>query len=733
MAAPAALAQEPPERPASFATGSIPMPGSIAASPETSISILGVDPGLVSEVVVEGSTSGPVGGALGSLPGGDGVVFTPSTALVAGEVVTVTSGASVGGQTTWNFTVATPGEHPGLVLDDAHAHESSPGAAEGEAVTAASIADGVAEPWLRPASVTINTASSSAEDGYILATPRATGSSDAGIQMFDDSGELLWFREGAADLTTGDAFVDSYLGRPAIFWFEGTTPYGPGNYRGEWVVVDGSYSEVARLRMANGYQADIHDLFLTDRGSALMVAYSPVVCTGLAALADCTPGITVLDAVVQEVDLASGTVLFEWHSLDHVPLSDALVAGYPPVFDYFHINSVAEDTDGDILISARNTSALYKIDKTSGSIEWSFGGRSGSLAAVGDPEAIEGPDFPHHLRTLGGGQYSYFDNGSRRGKSRGAVFDVDAGAGTATYSSILEVSPSVFANTQGTMQSLPAGGFLVGWGGSGRITEYDAGGSVVFDATLGGSSYRQYRFEWSGSPTVPPGVASTASGGDMDVAMSWNGDTRTADWRVLTGASPTAMTTAATVAKSGFETTATVAAAPFVAVEALDGDGEVLGRSATVSGGAYFQEAAAPEVNGTYTTLVGDFAGSRNDDVVYYRPGTGADYLHVSNGDGTFQDVLLPYVNGSYSTPLVGDFVGDDRDEILWTDAGSSRGYMWRFDSEARGSAVSVSSAPHSVPAFTTRPFVLHHRQDYGANHDEVLWYGPGSNVDRID
>ncbi len=227
-----------------------------------------------------------------------------------------------------------------------------------------------------------------------------------------------------------------------------------------------------------------------------MLGYNPLVCSGTGALSDCIEGSTVLDAVVQEVDLSTGSVLFEWHAADHVSLENSYV-GKSDLWDYFHINSVAEDVDGNVIISSRNTSADYKIDRSSGDVLWVFGGKSPTFTTVvGDPDPITGPDFAHHFRALGGDEYSYFDNGNQRGYSRAAVVHLDTSTNTATYMKIVERSSPIFATTQGTMQHLPGGGYFVGWGGGGTVTEYDLAGNVVFDATLGG---------WE-LPPVPSGM-----------------------------------------------------------------------------------------------------------------------------------------------------------------------------------------------------------------------------------
>jgi hypothetical protein len=69
------------------------------------------------------------------------------------------------------------------------------------------------------------------------------------------------------------------------------------------------------------------------------------------------------------------------------------------------------------------------------------------------------------------------------------------------------------------------------------------------------------------------------------VYASWNGATTIASWRVLAGVAPGALSPVASGAFAGYETTIPVAGQPpYVAVQALDANGNVLGTSAPVSG-----------------------------------------------------------------------------------------------------------------------------------------------------
>ena len=129
---------------------------------------------------------------------------------------------------------------------------------------------------------------------------------------------------------------------------------------------------------------------------------------------------------------------------------------------------------------------------------------------------------------------------------------------------------------------------FVGWGSEPYFSEYSASGQLLFDAHMHGSyeSYRGYRFPWTGAPGGAPAIAATpASGGRAQVYASWNGDTRTASWRLLAGASAQSIAPVATVARSGFETSMTTpGAAPYVAVQALDASGAVIASSRTIRG-----------------------------------------------------------------------------------------------------------------------------------------------------
>jgi hypothetical protein len=142
------------------------------------------------------------------------------------------------------------------------------------------------------------------------------------------------------------------------------------------------------------------------------------------------------------------------------------------------------------------------------------------------------------------------------------------------------------------VQVLDNGHLVVGWGAVPRVTEFDGGGNVVFDATFseGDDSYRAYRFPWSATPPGRPAIATAKGrGGLKTIYASWNGATGVVSWQVLAGDDQNSLEPVGEPqATTGFETVLRAKTnEDVIAVQALDAGGKVLGTSAAVpiSGG----------------------------------------------------------------------------------------------------------------------------------------------------
>jgi hypothetical protein len=401
-------------------------------------------------------------------------------------------------------------------------------------------------------------------------------------------GSLVWFQALSPRGTRAANFrVQQYEGRAVLSWWQDPLASGAGTSAGI-VIADSSYHQIAVVRGGNGYQPDLHESQITPQGTMLITVYNAVDCD-LRAIGG-APDAAVADTMVQELDLKTGLVRFEWHSLDHVALSDSYASGLRASrvtpFDYFHINAIDVQPGGELLVDARNTWAAYDIDRRSGQVRWELGGKHSSYR-MGAGTRIA---WQHDARRQPDGTITFFDNGATpvtHPQSRAIQVRLDPSTLTATLVRMVQHAPALVAGSQGNTQALAQGSWLVGWGEVPYLSEFGAAGQLLFDAHLPRpyESYRAFRLPWSGSPSGPPVFAAVrpAHGAGRTVYASWNGATALASWRVLAGSSPQTMTVVAGAPRSGFETAIALAASvsgAYVQVQALDAAGALIGASA---------------------------------------------------------------------------------------------------------------------------------------------------------
>ena len=562
-----------------------PVPGSHFASPQTQIAFRGIPAGQLGTITVTGSSSGQHAGTVEADSDGDGGSFIPDPAdpFTPGEVVTVSTSLNIEGSGTgaYQFQVATPAgslpllKRPQLprVNGDVWYFRTRPD--------------------LTPAAVTI-TKSDPGLAGDIFVAPQI-GPLEQGPEIIGPRGGLIWFDPVPTNDAATDFRVQTYRGQPVLTWWQGNETTGVGV--GQDIIMNSSYQVVKTISAANGLSADLHEFQLTPRGTALITAEYPVVVNGTAVGG--TANEVVLDSVVQEIDIATGLVVFEWDSLDHVPIT----AGYtsPPnrskkkgkpakpnaawdPYDYFHVNSVALDEDGNLLISARNTWAVYKVNHLTGGVLWTLGGKFSTFKFGRDASFA----FQHDVRVRAAGDtlVTMFDDGAGppyvHSQSRALELRLNLKRKTATVVAQREHDPPLLSSFEGNEQELANGDDFVGWGQEPYFSQYNAQGKEIFEGRFVDSniSYRAYRFNWTGTPSTPPSVAAAPDGKKMTVYVSWNGATNVAGWRVFGGKTSSDMPAVASAAKAGFETAITAPDRPYVYVQALDSHGHVLGRSA---------------------------------------------------------------------------------------------------------------------------------------------------------
>lgn len=562
-----------------------PIPGSHVASPQAQIAFRGLSASQLGTITVTGSSSGAHAGTVQADSDGDGGSFIPSAPFTPGETVTVATSLNVEGSHngTYQFQVAVPAgalpveKRPQLprVKGDVWYFQSRPD--------------------LTPAEVTISKSDPTAQ-GDIFVAPQI-GPLQQGPEIIGPRGGLIWFDPLPTNDAATDFRVQTYQGQPALTWWQGDETSGVGV--GQDIIMNSSYQVVKTISAGNGLSADLHEFQLTSRDSALITAEFPVIVN--ASAVGLSTSEVVLDSVVQEIDIPTGLVLFQWDSLDHVPLTASYTAppnkpkkGKPAKpnsvfnpYDYFHVNSVGIDDDGSLLISGRNTWAAYKVNRSTTATIWTLGGKDSTFKFGADASFA----FQHDVRARAAGDalVSMFDDGAGppyvHSQSRALELRLNLTHKTATVLSQIDLSPPVLASFEGNEQEMSNGDDFVGWGEAPYFSQYNARNKLVFEGRFvdDNISYRAYRFSWTGTPSTPPAVATASHGRKMTVYASWNGATNVAKWRVFAGKSPDDMPAVATAARKGFETAIKAPARGFVSVEALDSKGHKLARTATQS------------------------------------------------------------------------------------------------------------------------------------------------------
>jgi hypothetical protein len=570
-----------------------PLPDTPDASPATQISFLGGAGTKVSDVHVRGSHSGNHGGSLRAYSTGTGESFLPAHPFQAGERVSVHARVDSGGaaQTvSTSFTIAD---------QDAVSQQQFPlNPGDPRAVQHYSSA-----PELTPSTVSITTpAKPGASAGDLFLAPYQ-GKGSPGPMISEQNGSLVWFHPLPGGDSATNFHVQQYEGKPVLVWWQGRI-LQVGFGQGEDVLYNASYQHVATIFAGNGYHADLHEVRITPQGTAWIDVFDPIHMK-VPSSSGASDGV-VLDSVVQEIDIKTGLVMWEWHALGHISLGESQTpshATYP--WDYVHINSVdpspsssagagagagaGADQLGDVLLSARSTWTLYDVDLHTGAINWRLGGGHSSFKLGSGTRFY----WQHDAEWQPGGLISVFDNGSdppKEKQSRGLLLDPNTSSRAVTLvKQFTNPTKTLLAESQGNTLNLStgentAGNWLMGYGRLPNFTEYDPSGHVLLDGTLGKNvqNFRTYFAPWSGQA---PGVPSVLMSGSSAVAVSWNGATNVASWRVLGGASATTLAPVAGAAKTAFQSTIAVpVGTAYVAVQALDRSGAVLATSHTIKG-----------------------------------------------------------------------------------------------------------------------------------------------------
>jgi hypothetical protein len=358
-----------------------------------------------------------------------------------------------------------------------------------------------------PPPVTVLTSSADIGRGDIFISPTGDTSTYAnGPEILSPNGNVVWFHAIPEGQTAADFRVQAYRGQRVLTWWQGT---GLGGLSaGTDYIYNDNYQQIATVNAGNGLSADGHEFLITPWNTALILAYTTATenLTSIGGPADQT----VINGVVQEIDIATGKVLFQWNSADHVPFSQSeqpLPASASTPWDWFHINAVHLGPHGSLLIDARDTWTAYDVNIGTGAVNWQIGGKASSFTVQAAPgqtldDAGEIFAWQHDPEYLGHGLYTFFDNESSGNPllpySRAITVRIDRRDATATLIASDGQPEGLAAPSQGNAQTTGSGDLFVGWGALPYISEFSPGGSLLFNAEfpIGVNSYRAYLLPW---------------------------------------------------------------------------------------------------------------------------------------------------------------------------------------------------------------------------------------------
>jgi arylsulfotransferase ASST len=424
----------------------------------------------------------------------------------------------------------------------------------------------------------------------ILVTPRPNPKrhpdEQFGLMLISSTGKLLWFMRRPGKVH--DLKTVTYRGRRTLAFYQRTRD---GGY---YQLLDRRYRPVVRIRAFLGDRTDEHELQLTGKGTAY-VGSDPV---------EHVDGVgSVRDYVAQEVDIRTGKVLFQWRALDGLPLGDSYEsrpAAGP--WDFFHGNSIDLPTahDPTLMISSRNASAVYGVDRRTGRTQWILGGRRDQFGLARHPGWVFCTQ--HDARRLPDGRLLLFDNGGSRiaptpqcpvHPARALLFRLDV---EHRHVRLLRSITSVglgrsgrgfLSGWMGSARPLSNGDVLIDWGQIPRVSAIGPGGREKLVLRMRFWSYRAVPAEWVGRPLGRPAMVARRRGDGVRVWASWNGATEIRSWQVLAGPGPRALAPLGAPASfQDLETRIRVRThQPWLAVRALNARGSVLGRSRAVKVG----------------------------------------------------------------------------------------------------------------------------------------------------
>jgi len=368
---------------------------------------------------------------------------------------------------------------------------------------------------------------------YIFMDDKNAGTQGYDV-IFDNNGSPIWYHPVAI----GNEQRDQKVQHNGVFTVLDHT--SGIHFNG----FDNHYQQIATYQAANGYTGDDHELQVLADGTYFLVAMNTEIVDMSRFLPNGNSAASVTEEILQEFS-PQGDLIFQWRSWDYFDILDEgqFIDLTGTGFDFPHMNAIDVDTDGNIVISSRNTSEITKINRDTGDIIWRLGGGHNQFTYVNDP--LNGTRNQHCVRVVTTNDYTMFDNGNLHNppESRGVEYVVDTNKMTATLVWQYPAIPTntIYSDYMGNVQRLTNGNTLINWavGNLPKLTEVRPDGTKAFEMNWVDQweTYRVWRCPWQGV-ALQPYLITEAYPDNLTLIFNQFGDTNVAFYRIYGGTAP---------------------------------------------------------------------------------------------------------------------------------------------------------------------------------------------------
>ncbi|MDQ1265547.1 MAG: hypothetical protein QG635_698, partial [Bacteroidota bacterium] len=268
-------------------------------------------------------------------------------------------------------------------------------------------------------------------------------------------------------------------------------------------VMDTSFTVLDSFQCKNGMIADFNEFKLLPNGHALLLANDIIPFDMSLIVEGGNPNTTVILSVIQEQD-ADKNVVFQWRSLDYIPLTDSDNNLSSDFFDHVSCNAFDLDYDGNIIASLSQTDEIIKISRQTGEVMWRLGGMNNQFTFEGEKEDNKPFYFSkqNDLTILPNRNILIFDNAVKTGSNNSRVVEYELDEQNKSCKLVWEYyhNPPIYSSDGGSAQRLVNGNTLICWGNVNNsitkvITEVRPDKSITYEMSFpsGITSFRAYK------------------------------------------------------------------------------------------------------------------------------------------------------------------------------------------------------------------------------------------------